>query len=49
MSSKCSQKLLDYPQQSATYAFKTPSKKTIHKIAGATSDLIVNKIASKIT
>ena len=49
MSSKCSQKRLNYAQKSATYAPKTPSKKTIHKIAGATSDLIVNKIANKIT
>ena len=49
MSSKCSQKRLDYAQQSATYALKTPSKKTIHKIAGETGDLIVNKIANKIT
>ena len=42
------QKLLDHAKQSATDAFKTASKRAIQKTT-ATSDLIHNKIANKIT
>ena len=48
VSSKCSQKLLDYNNQSATDTFKTVSKRAIEKTE-ATDDLIGNKITSKIT
>ena len=43
------EKLLDHAKQTATDAFKTPSKKAIPKTAEATGDLIGNKIANKIT
>ena len=36
-------------KQSATDAFKTASKRVIHKTAEATGDLIGNKITDKIT
>ena len=49
LSGKYSQKLLDHAKQSATDAIKTSSKRVIQKIAAATSDLISNKIANKIT
>ena len=49
VSSKCSQKLLDYNNQSATDTFKTVSKRAIEKTAEATDDLIGNKITNKIT
>ena len=45
--SKYSQKLLDHAKQSAIDAFKT-SKRVI-QTAEATSDLIENKIADKVT
>ena len=48
-SGKYSQKLLDRAKQSATYAFKTASKRAIQKTAEATADLIGNEIANKIT
>ena len=49
LSGKYSQKLLDHAKQSAIDAFKTTSKSVIQKTAGATSDLIGNKIANRIT
>ena len=48
LSSKYSQKFLDHAKQSTTYAIKTVSKRAIQKTAGATGDLIGNKIADKI-
>ena len=48
VSGKYSQKVLDHAKQSATDAFKTASKGTIHKKAEATDDLIGNNIANKI-
>ena len=36
LSSKCSEKLLDHPNQSALYALKTPSKRAIQTTAEAT-------------
>ena len=38
-----------HAKQSATDAFKTASNRAIQKTAEATGDLIVNKIAGKIT
>ena len=49
LSNKYSQKLLDSAKKSTTDAIKTASKKEIQKIAEATSDLVGNKIADKIT
>ena len=49
LSSKYSKKLLDHVKQSATDALKTSPKRFIQKTAEATGDLIVNKIADKIT
>ena len=49
LKSKYSKKLLDRTKQSATVVFKTSSKRVIQKTAGATGDLIGNKIADKIT
>ena len=49
LSSKYGQKLLDSTKKSATHAIKTASKRAIQKTAEATSDLIGNKIADKIT
>ena len=49
LSSKYSQKLLDHAKQSATYAFKTASKRAIQKLPEATDDLIGNEIADRIT
>ena len=46
---KYNQKLLDHAKQSATDLFKTTSEKAIQKTAEATGDLVVNKIAHKIT
>ena len=48
LSGKYSQKILDHFKQSGTDAFKTASKRAIHKIAEAAGDLIRNKIANKI-
>ena len=42
-SGKYSHKLLDRAKQSATYSFKTTSKRTIQTVAGATGDLIGKK------
>ena len=49
MSSKYSLTVFDYAKQSATDSLKTTSKRVIPKIAEATSDLIGNTIANKIT
>ena len=49
LSGKNSQKFIDHAKQSAADALKTSSKRVIQKIAEATGDLIVNKIADKIT
>ena len=49
LSSKYCQKLLDHAKQYATGALKTASKRAIQKRVEATGDLIVNKIADKIT
>ena len=49
LSSKYSQKLLDTVKISTKDAIKTASKRAIQKIAGATGDLISNKITDKIT
>ena len=49
LSSKYSQKILDNTKQSLTDKLKIALKRGIHKIAGATGDLIGNKIADKIT
>ena len=46
---KQSQKKFDHAKQPATDAFKTSSKRVIQKTVEATSDLIGNKIADKIT
>ena len=44
-----SRKLLDHAKQSARDALKTASKGAIQKAAEATSDLIDNKTAQRIT
>ena len=49
LSNKYGQKLLDSAKKSTTDTIKTTSKRAIQKIAEATSDLIGNKIADKIT
>ena len=49
LSSKYSQQLLDHSKQSATDALKTASKRATQKTAEATGDLIVSKIADRIT
>ena len=49
LSNKYGQKLLDNAKKSTTDAIKTASKTAIQKAAEATGDLIVNKIADKIT
>ena len=56
LSGKCSpgilvmrQKFLDYVKKSATDALKTSSKRFTQKPTEAAGDLIVNKIANKIT
>ena len=49
LSSKYSKKLLDHVKQSAADALKTSSKRFIQKTVEATSDLILNKYADKIT
>ena len=49
LSNKYSKKLLDIAKKSTTDAIKTASKGAIQKTAEATSDLIGNKIAYKIT
>ena len=48
-SGKCSQKLLNHANQSATDAFKTASEKPIQKTAEATGNLVENEIADRIT
>ena len=47
--SKYNKKLLDNGKQSAIDAIKTASKRAIQNMAEAIGDLIVNKIAEKIT
>ena len=49
MSNKYGKKLADTAKKSATDAIKTASKRAIQETAEATSDLIGNKIAYKIT
>ena len=49
LNSKYGQKLLNSANKSTTNAIKTASKRAIQKTAEATSDLIGNKIADKIT
>ena len=49
LSNKYVQKLFDSAKKSTTDAIKTASKRAILKTAEATGDLIVNKIADKIT
>ena len=49
LSNKYGQKLLDSSKKSKTDAIKTASKRAMQKTAGATGDLIHNKIADKIT
>ena len=49
ISNKYGQKVIDTAKKSTTYAIKTASKRAIQKTAEATGDLIVNKIADKIT
>ena len=49
LSNKYCQKLLDTAKKSATDSTKTTSKRAIPKAAEATSDLIGNKTAHKIT
>ena len=49
LSNKYGQKLHDSAKKSTTDLIKTTSKKPIQKTTEATSDLIGNKIADKIT
>ena len=49
LSSKYGKKLLDNAKKSTTDAVKTASKREIQKTTEATSNLIGNKIADKIT
>ena len=49
MSNKYGKKLVDTAKKSATDAIKTASKRAIQNTAEATGDLVVNKIADKIT
>ena len=49
MSNKYSQKFFDSAKKSTTDAIKTASKRAIQKTAEATSDIIGNKTADKIT
>ena len=49
LSNNYGQKLLDSAKKSTTDAIKAASKRAIQKTAGATGDLISNKIADKIT
>ena len=49
MSNKYGQKLIETAKKSATDAIKTASKRAIQKTAEATSDMIGNRIADKIT
>ena len=46
LSNKYSQKLIDTAKKSTTDAVKTASKRVIQKTAGATGDLIADKITS---
>ena len=49
LSRKYIQKLLDHAKKYATAVLKTSSWRVIQRTAEATGDLIVNKIANKIT
>ena len=49
LSNKYGQKVLDSIKKSTTNAIKTASKRAIQKTADATSHLIGNKIADKVT
>ena len=46
---KCGKKLIDTAAKTGIDAAKTASKRVVQKSAGATGDLIGNKIAGKIT
>ena len=48
ISNKYCQKLVDRTKKSATDAIKTASNRALQKTAGATGDLICNKINDKI-
>ena len=48
-SNKYGKKLVDTAKKSATDAIKTASKRAIQKTAESTGDLVVKKIADKIT
>ena len=49
LSNKYNQKIIDTAKKQTTDAIKTASKRAIQKTAEATTDLIGNKIADKIT
>ena len=49
LSNKYGQKLVDSAKKSATDVLKIASKKAIQKTVEATWDLVVNKVAEKIT
>ena len=49
ISNKYNQRLVDSAKKSAIDAIETASKRAIQKTAEATGDLIINKIADKIT
>ena len=49
LSNKYGQKLLDSAKKSTLDAIKNASKRATQKPAEATGDLVVNKIADKIT
>ena len=49
LSNKYGQKILYSAKKSTTDVIKTASKRAIQKTAEATSDLISNKIADKVT
>ena len=48
MSNKYEKRLVDAAKKSATDAIKTASERATQKAAGATSDVVGNKIADKI-
>ena len=49
LNNKYTKKILDTAKKSTTDAIKTASKRAFQKTTEATGDLIVNKIADKIT
>ena len=48
-SDKCGKKIMDTATKTGIDAAKTTSKRVVQKTADTTGDLIVNKIADKIT